>query len=136
MLRDLLPTPRKRNAEDDLIPLINIVFLLLTFFMIAGQIRAMFGDDVELPHTQSHQSEQQLGNVLSIEASGTILWDQQVISLQEFALLLKQSAISSGTLRVRADKNLTAIELEPIFTLLRQHPPKKVLLYSKSEAAQ
>ena len=30
--------PRKDNTDDQLIPLINIVFLMLIFFMVAGQI--------------------------------------------------------------------------------------------------
>ena len=30
--------PRKDNSDDQLIPLINIVFLMLIFFMVAGQI--------------------------------------------------------------------------------------------------
>lgn len=32
------PNPRAANRDDNLIPLINVVFLMLIFFMVAGKI--------------------------------------------------------------------------------------------------
>src|SRR5690606_24728351 len=45
---DLKP-PRRTGGDDNIIPMINIVFLLLIFFMVAGQIKAMDSAGVELP---------------------------------------------------------------------------------------
>ena len=39
----------KTNDDDNLIPLINIVFLMLIFFMVAGQIQPSDGVKVESP---------------------------------------------------------------------------------------
>ena len=46
-----LITRKKREYDDDgLLPLVNIIFLLLIFFMIAGVIeKRIIKDDIELP---------------------------------------------------------------------------------------
>ncbi len=54
-----LLTPRRRPASDDnLIPLINIVFLLLIFFMVAGQMQRPMAADIRLPDIDSQQPAQ------------------------------------------------------------------------------
>ena len=40
------------NSDDNLIPLINIVFLLLIFFMVAGQMQKPLATDITLPVSQ------------------------------------------------------------------------------------
>lgn len=44
---------RSNSDDDNLIPLINIVFLMLIFFMVAGQIQPSDGVKVELPNSIS-----------------------------------------------------------------------------------
>jgi len=44
---------RPKNDDDSLIPLINIVFLMLIFFIVAGQIQASDGAKVESPNSIS-----------------------------------------------------------------------------------
>ena len=50
---DRLTRKPPRSSDDGLIPMINIVFLLLIFFMIAGQI-AQQEPNLQLPISQSH----------------------------------------------------------------------------------
>ena len=49
-----LITKRKREYEDDgLLPLVNIIFLLLIFFMIVGVIeKSIIKDDLSLPKVE------------------------------------------------------------------------------------
>ena len=46
-----LQTKERREYDDDgLLPLVNIIFLLLIFFMIAGVIeKRIVKDDIDLP---------------------------------------------------------------------------------------
>tara|TARA_R110001583_G_scaffold195556_1_gene376165 strand:+ start:48573 stop:49010 length:438 start_codon:yes stop_codon:yes gene_type:complete len=44
---------RSNSDDDNLIPLINIVFLMLIFFMVAGQIQPSDGVKVESPNSIS-----------------------------------------------------------------------------------
>ena len=46
----LMPRRGSLSGEDSLIPLINIVFLLLIFFMVAGQIAQPQDADIRESH--------------------------------------------------------------------------------------
>ena len=72
-----LLTPRRRAASDDnLIPLINIVFLLLIFFMVAGQMQRPMAADIRLPDIDSQQPAQ--GDIqLELTADGGLWLNQQ-----------------------------------------------------------
>ena len=54
-----LVTRKKREYDDDgLLPLVNIIFLLLIFFMIAGVIeKRIVKDDIELPAAELNRFE-------------------------------------------------------------------------------
>ena len=54
-----LQTKKKREYDDDgLLPMVNIIFLLLIFFMIAGVIeKRIINDDIELPAAELNRFE-------------------------------------------------------------------------------
>ena len=54
-----LQTKEKREYDDDgLLPLVNIIFLLLIFFMIAGVIeKRIVKDDIDLPAAELNRLE-------------------------------------------------------------------------------
>ena len=54
-----LVTRKKREYDDDgLLPLVNIIFLLLIFFMIAGVIeKRIVKDDIDLPSADLNRFE-------------------------------------------------------------------------------
>jgi len=54
-----LQTKKKREYDDDgLLPLVNIIFLLLIFFMIAGVIeQRIVKDDIDLPAAELKRFE-------------------------------------------------------------------------------
>ena len=54
-----LQTKKKREYDDDgLLPLVNIIFLLLIFFMIAGVIeKRIVKDDIDLPAAELNRFE-------------------------------------------------------------------------------
>ncbi|BAU58808.1 biopolymer transporter ExbD [Halorhodospira halochloris] len=47
-----LPAPQRKEPEENVIPLINIVFLLLIFFMVAGTLTPSQPFDIDLPATE------------------------------------------------------------------------------------
>lgn len=49
------PNKNKKNVEVDLSPLIDVVFLLLIFFMVSTRFRDDAGMDLALPTSQSRQ---------------------------------------------------------------------------------
>lgn len=77
--------PHRRAAEIGLIPLINVVFLLLVFFMIAGRIGPPDGLDVEPPGARaaapaSAASGASVPPVLVLAADGRLALDGAVVA--------------------------------------------------------
>lgn len=79
--------PRREDADDKLIPLINIVFLMLIFFMIAGQIRPTDPIAIEPPETRGGETPNQDSLLLLLDAQGQVALDGEII---EKALLAER----------------------------------------------
>jgi biopolymer transport protein ExbD len=114
------------------VPLINIVFLLLIFFMLAGSLRSVEPFAVELPKASSSEHEpqgkegekqqQQKGeeeaSVLFVGANGELALDGR--RLDEDALVASLSARSGGdSLQLHADARIPARRFLPLLDRLR-----------------
>lgn len=76
-----IPT-RRRDGNDRLIPLINVVFLLLAFFMVAGTIRAADTLKVDVPGVRSTGTIEGNAVTLYIDAAGTIALGHETMPLE------------------------------------------------------
>ncbi|MBK1618951.1 hypothetical protein CKO42_11015 [Lamprobacter modestohalophilus] len=73
--------PRQRaNTDDALIPLINVVFLMLIFFMIAGQISPPEALLVEPPSSQQGRLSEPERILLLMDAQGRIALDGELVA--------------------------------------------------------
>ncbi len=101
---DLSDIPRKPRAES-IVPMINVVFLLLIFFLMTSQIAPPEPFPVEVPQAQSEQ-EAESDAVLYIDATGTLSFD----GVTGAAALDQLTAIAptTTTLTVKADGRLEA----------------------------
>ncbi len=70
---------RSNNNDDNLIPLINIVFLMLIFFMVAGQIQPSDGVKVESPTSISDTTLTPERLKLVISEDGQLFIDGQSV---------------------------------------------------------
>ncbi|MCK4379333.1 MAG: biopolymer transporter ExbD, partial [Deltaproteobacteria bacterium] len=76
-----------RNRDDvqlDVTPLVDVVFLLLIFFMLSTTLSINPGIKVDLPKASAEQVKRKKSTVrVAIEASGRIYADGKKISLQK-----------------------------------------------------
>jgi len=68
-------------ADDALIPLINIVFLMLIFFMIAGQITPPEALSIKPPNSQQGRAIEPERILLLMDAEGRIALDDEILTL-------------------------------------------------------
>ena len=102
-----IQSSKKRGMELDLIPLINIVFLLLIFFMltsssISSSLKA------ELPIAQSSIPIKKKNNILKISLEGLIELNGKPVLTGELEDRLKVELTQekSKTIEVNGDKNI------------------------------
>ena len=97
---------RKRIRHGiNLVPLINIVFLLLIFFMLSSTLVTPDKFDIQLPESDKGDSHESVTIVILVRGDGTIAINNVATSLTELSGLLV-SEIEAGAqpeLMVRAD---------------------------------
>jgi biopolymer transport protein ExbD len=99
---------RKKNLELDLIPLINIVFLLLIFFMLtSSSITSALKAD--LPEARSSQKIQNKNHVLKISESGGLEFNGKPVNRREMIGQIENlmEANKTKTLELQGDKNMS-----------------------------
>jgi len=75
-----LTQPQPRRPQDDaLIPLINVVFLMLIFFMIAGQIRPPEALNIDLPTSRQGQLAEPERILLLMDRQARIALDGEIL---------------------------------------------------------
>tara|TARA_B110000444_G_scaffold130083_1_gene122376 strand:- start:358 stop:753 length:396 start_codon:yes stop_codon:yes gene_type:complete len=117
------------NNEDNLLPLVNIIFLLLIFFMLAGVIAKQKElHNVNLASAIIEEYNEDNKNMLFINVDGSLtLNDQPIIEsmLQEKLVSLKTKEII-----IAADGSLDSSSLNKILLILSASQIKNVTLLS------
>ena len=111
---NILFESRKRIRHGiNLVPLINIVFLLLIFFMLSGTLVTPDKFDIDLPDSVQGHSHESMPIVVLIHADGTIAVNNMPILLNDLAETL-ESDIKSGVdpkLMIRADASANTADV-------------------------
>ncbi|MBT8371906.1 MAG: biopolymer transporter ExbD [Deltaproteobacteria bacterium] len=82
--------PAHRKARIEMLPLIDIVFLLLVFFIYAMLSMAVHrGLPVELPLSTTAEIDKKLILSVTIKADGTIYVDQESVALMDLTRVLQ-----------------------------------------------
>jgi len=113
------------RVEDNLLPLINLVFLLLMFFIAVGQMSSTSLPD--LPDSRSQQTPKQARADLVVKSSGDWFVDGQ--SITEAQLLDFLPVPNDETpLRVGANRSMTMAAMEKLFQRLESGGYKDIVL--------
>lgn len=111
---------RKANSDDNLIPLINIVFLLLIFFMIAGKIEQIHDAGLTLPQSSQTKSAIDQPITLQLSKDNEIHLNNELVSFAELPNALTDLLLAHpADVAVRADKQVTYQDLDKVLNTLR-----------------
>lgn len=118
------------RVEDSLLPLINLVFLLLMFFIVAGRLTDAALP--ELPGTQGEAQEQEQTPVADLihKSNGQWLAAGLPVTVDNLLRHLPPSD-EQTTLKIAAEKNLTMKELETVLQQLEQGGFQEVILLTE-----
>ena len=122
-----LPFRHRRLADDNMIPLINIVFLLLIFFMIAGQIRNA-SPALELPSGEQGQEPANTAMRLAVMPDGSLELNGETT---DEAALLETLSASKPAITLFVDHRLQASDLDTVLGTLRRAGVASVTLLTK-----
>tara|TARA_B110000967_G_C18715128_1_gene474767 strand:+ start:349 stop:744 length:396 start_codon:yes stop_codon:yes gene_type:complete len=117
--------------EDNLLPLVNIIFLLLIFFMLAGVIvKQKELHNVNLASATIEEYIEQDKNTLFINADRSLTLNNQ--SITESLLKEKLMLLKTDNILIAADGSLDSSSLNKILLILSDSKIKNITLLSNT----
>lgn len=128
----LLAQPRGRPKDDDerVLPLINVVFLLLIFFMVAGQLSATDPFDIEPVRSQGEGTPEMRELQILLGPNGELALDEEKLEQDELEAAVRERLNEDEHLRVRlkADGRVEATRAVAVMERLRSAGVRKIEL--------
>ena len=124
----------KREYDDDgLLPLVNIIFLLLIFFMIAGVIeKKIVRENLELPSAELSRFQNNEVTKIYIDKDNNYFLNDKVTSNENIIIYIQEKKIKEVILI--ADKSLLINDISKLLNNLHKNNIKKIKLLSNRNA--
>ena len=125
----------KRSAEENIIPLINIVFLLLIFFLLAGTLAPRPPFELEPVAAVQDPNVDVPQGALFISASGAMYYEGRVVTPDELrgTVQLARSGAADEPLEILMDRRLKGEKLFPVIETLGRAGITKIRLLTEPQ---
>ena len=129
-----LKNKEKREYEDDgLLPLVNIIFLLLIFFMIVGVIeKNIVRDNMQLPKVELDKFENKDITKIFYDADKNIFINDEIIGINDIGKKIKSLKVTDVILV--ADKSILISEINSVLLELNKNQINNIKLLSTLNA--
>lgn len=131
MNNPLIPPRQAASLDDRLIPLINIVFLLLIFFLIAGQVTQQQNAEIQPPISNAEPSMRNPEWLLEMDAAKQLRLNGESTALETLAQRLSL-ADAERPLSIKLDRALRAGDMDEVLHVVRTSGAAKVMLLTTS----
>ena len=127
-----LQRPRRREMPESTVPLINVVFLLLIFFMLAGRLSAPMPFEAAPPESEQQNRPGDAAATVYVAADGRLAVGQTESALDELARrVAEHRGEDGGPVRVRADGRADANRVIAVMDALRDAGVREVRLLTR-----
>ena len=123
---------RKFKKDLNLIPMINIIFLLLIFFMLTGVIQKKNNINVERPQSKNSKIEKNEDfktSIILIKSSNKIFFEDKEVDY-EFLKSKFQNYNDESKIVLEVDKNLPVQNFAEILSIFKKNKFNKVFVRS------
>ena len=103
-MKTMPPSRRRRSVDVDITPLVDVLFMLIIFFVLTTSF-VQGAIDLTLP---SGSPSAVPGNpvVLSVRKDGTLFWSKERISREELSTYVAKIVSKSGDIMITADRDV------------------------------
>ena len=126
-----LPRPREPHQRENTIALINIVFLMLIFFLIAGTLTPPLDNDIKLIATVGAFPADP-PEALFITADGELRWHGETTTVADF--LSARGTPDDKPVQIAADRSLLAEKLIDVVGELRAMGAERIAVVTERAA--
>lgn len=126
---------RSRNDEERMLPLVNVVFLLLIFFMIAGKLAASDPFQISPPQSQSDGQPEAQELLVLVGADGRLALDGEVLEKDALSVAISDRLSNNENthVRLKADGQAQTTQIIAVMELLRDAGVERLKLLTVPE---
>jgi biopolymer transport protein ExbD len=129
-----------KKARIEIIPLIDVVFFLLaTFVLFTLSLNKSQGLHVALPSSETGEPRDPSGSAtITVTSEGTMAWDKDPITLDEFLTRLKAFHIDhpdDARILINGDSDASFSSVIYVFDEVRKVGIQKVLIETQAKSA-
>ncbi|MGP1254343.1 MAG: ExbD/TolR family protein [Kiloniellales bacterium] len=130
-------TPRPKNDDERILPLINVVFLLLIFFMLAGKLAASDPFEIAPPQSASESSIGAEVLLVQVGAEGQLALEGEILTKSDLqtAVTERMSTDPNTPIQLKADAAAKATEVVAVMQLLRAAGVERLRLLTQPASA-
>ena len=123
-----ISTKQKDLSETiNLIPMINLIFLLLIFFLLTGVIQKKESNDIERPVSNNGMEKELTGNeiLLTIKGNNKLVFENNIIPYEQLDQIIHSS---DKRYLVDIDKNAKISTFNNLIKKFKEKKIKKIFL--------
>lgn len=120
-------------SQVDIAPLIDVVFLLLIFFMLSSSFTLQSGINVKLPKTVTSDVIKSENVVVTITRENVIYLNDAVITLKELNQALSQFSGKDRPLLIKADRRASVGRVVDVWDLCRNLGIERINIATNQE---
>lgn len=109
-----------KKGQLDIAPLIDVVFLLLIFFMLTSSYIFQPGIKINLPKAVSSEVIQEKNLVITVDAKNRIYLSNRSVSLRQLESHLEEAAKEDRPLLIKADRKASLGNVVQIWDMCRE----------------
>ncbi|MBA5776168.1 biopolymer transporter ExbD [Stappia sp. F7233] len=121
----------RRQGRETTIPLINVVFLMLIFFLFAGSLEKDDARGVTAPTSLTQRDRNTSDDALVVDAAGNAWHDGEELTDETLLALLAARAGEDRPLKIAADEELAAGGLKSVLRAARQAGVANIVLLTR-----
>ncbi len=110
---------KKRTALMDMTPLIDMIFILLIFFIVTTSFVKESGVEIERPHAESSEKKEQVNLIIGVDAENLIWIEGKSVDIRhlpDFLENFKAKTVNPNII-IAADKNAKSGTLVQVLDL-------------------
>ncbi len=125
---------KREGIQVDMTPLIDMMFLLIIFFLIATSFQTYKKITVTLPGSETGENPEQEPFVVTINKEGNIVIDEEIYSISRFDAYIKENITNliSKNIYINADRDVNYETIIKILDILRKNSLQSISLGVKS----
>ena len=129
MIRLRKKNNKKKEFNDsiNLIPMINLIFLLLIFFLLTGVIQKKDEIEVTIPESFFGEKKIELKETLTVRKDGSFLWNNREVEKEDILNILE----NDSKIIINIDEEASIKKFNELIKLFKMKEIKKVFINVK-----